>query len=714
MDKYSGKRLDARYEIQELIGVGGMAYVYKAYDIIDDRTVAIKILKEEFLGNQDFMRRFKNESKAIAMLDHPNIVKVYSVSFGDRMQYIVMEYIDGITLKEYLDRQTGGVSWKEAIHFTAQILKALHHAHENGIIHRDIKPQNIMLLRDGTIKVTDFGIARFSHSETRTMTDKAIGSVHYIAPEQARGELTDGKTDIYSVGVMLYEMITGQLPFEADNAVSVAIMQLQTDPKPPREINPAIPIGLEEITLKAMQKNPQQRYQSAREMLVDLDAFRRDPNIRFYYIYESAAEEPTRVVGTVPSAGAVVREVPPPQTTAPQPTQQPPVQRQPVPEVQRYGDNYAYDSDDVAEEAPKKKTGLIVGISVGAAAAAAIVVIILLFVFNVFGGGGNSSTATEIDLPQFVGQKLSEVQEKQKDSDYKDLQLKIEYVEDSDEDVGIIVRQNPDGKLKIKSNAEVTLYVSSGKSTVAIPDVKNEKQADAITALQKQGFTYKVEEETNDSVAKGRVIRTNPEAGQKAPKGSEVTIYVSAGKEKVDVPGVNGETLDTAKAMIENAGLKVGGISYEKSNSVEKGCVISASPSQGTSVEKDSSVSLVISDGKSITELNVNIALPSGVSGSMNMEVYMDGNLYTSQSVHSSQKSIAIGTKGEGTQSVRVYLDGQLYAEYEVDFDDGTVQQTGSYQYSGKEDGNDSNNTSSYGGYVDPDITDDDYGDITN
>ena len=175
MDKYSGKRLDARYEIQELIGVGGMAYVYKAYDIIDDRTVAIKILKEEFLGNQDFMRRFKNESKAIAMLDHPNIVKVYSVSFGDRMQYIVMEYIDGITLKEYLDRQTGGVSWKEAIHFTAQILKALHHAHENGIIHRDIKPQNIMLLRDGTIKVTDFGIARFSHSETRTMTDKAIG-----------------------------------------------------------------------------------------------------------------------------------------------------------------------------------------------------------------------------------------------------------------------------------------------------------------------------------------------------------------------------------------------------------------------------------------------------------------------------------------------------------------------------------------------------------
>ena len=212
MDKYSGKRLDGRYEIHELIGVGGMALVYRAYDTIDDRTVAIKILKDEFLGNAEFIRRFKNESKAIAVLSHPNIVKVYDVSFGDRIQYIVMEYIDGITLKDYLSQQKE-IKWKEAIHFTVQILQALQHAHEKGIVHRDIKPQNIMLLQDGTIKVTDFGIARFSRSETRTITDKAIGSVHYIAPEQARGDLTDEKADIYSVGVMLYEMLTGQLPF---------------------------------------------------------------------------------------------------------------------------------------------------------------------------------------------------------------------------------------------------------------------------------------------------------------------------------------------------------------------------------------------------------------------------------------------------------------------------------------------------------------------
>ena len=255
MDKYTGKRLDARYEIQELIGVGGMAVVYRAYDIIEDKIVAIKILKDEFLGNKEFVRRFKNESKAIAVLSHPNIVKVYDVSFGTKIQYIVMEYIDGITLKEFIS-QRKVINWKDALYFVNQILSALKHAHSKGVIHRDIKPQNIMLLKDGTIKVTDFGIARFSRNETQTMTDRAIGSVHYIAPEQAKGSVIDEKADIYSVGVMLYEMLTGRLPFEADNAVSVAIMQMQAKPKPLREINPDIPEGLEQITLKAMEKNP--------------------------------------------------------------------------------------------------------------------------------------------------------------------------------------------------------------------------------------------------------------------------------------------------------------------------------------------------------------------------------------------------------------------------------------------------------------------------
>ena len=269
MENYCGKRLDGRYEIREIIGVGGMAVVYKAYDNIDDRIVAIKILKEEFLANEEFRRRFKNEAKAIAVLSHPNIVKVYDVSFGDRLQYIVMEYIEGITLKEYIEQQKV-VNWKEAVHFVNQILKALQHAHDKGIVHRDIKPQNIILLQDGTIKVSDFGIARFSRGDTRTMTESAIGSVHYISPEQARGEITDDKADIYSVGVVMYEMLTGQLPFQSDNAVSVAIMQMQQEAKRPREINPNIPLGLEQITLRAMQKNAKDRYQSASEMLLDL------------------------------------------------------------------------------------------------------------------------------------------------------------------------------------------------------------------------------------------------------------------------------------------------------------------------------------------------------------------------------------------------------------------------------------------------------------
>ncbi|MBQ4603561.1 MAG: serine/threonine protein kinase, partial [Clostridia bacterium] len=300
MDNYTGKRLDGRYEIQEVIGVGGMAVVYKAYDNIDDRTVAVKILKEEYLANEEFRRRFKNESKAIAVLSHPNIVKVFNVSYGDRLQYIVMEYVEGITLKEYIEQQ-GKLGIKETVHFTMQILRALQHAHDKGIVHRDIKPQNIMLLSNGNIKVTDFGIARFSYSDTKTMTDSAIGSVHYISPEQARGDTTDDRADIYSVGVVLYEMLTGQLPFQSDNSVSVALMQLQSDPKRPRELNSSIPVGLEQIVMHAMQKNAKDRYLTAAEMLLDIEEFKRNPTIRFQRDY-FVDNDPTKFVPKKPSS----------------------------------------------------------------------------------------------------------------------------------------------------------------------------------------------------------------------------------------------------------------------------------------------------------------------------------------------------------------------------------------------------------------------------
>lgn len=279
MDKYIGKKLDGRYEITELIGIGGMADVYKAVDLMEDnKVVAVKILKSEFADNDDFVRRFRNESKAIAVLSHPNIVKIYDVGFSDKIQFIVMEYIDGITLKEFMEQQ-GVLKWKDTVHFIIQILRALQHAHDRGIVHRDIKPQNIMLFPDGTIKVMDFGIARFAREEGKTISDKAIGSVHYISPEQARGDITDEKSDIYSVGVMMYEMLTGVKPFDADTPVAVAVMHMQNAPRPPRQINDTIPEGLEAIVLRAMQKDASKRYQSASEMIKDIEEFKRNPSI---------------------------------------------------------------------------------------------------------------------------------------------------------------------------------------------------------------------------------------------------------------------------------------------------------------------------------------------------------------------------------------------------------------------------------------------------
>ena len=282
MENYIGKRLSGRYELLKLIGSGGMANVFEAKDLLEDKIVAIKVLKEEYLTNDEFVRRFRNESKVIAVLDHPNIVQVYDVNFTGAEQYIVMEYIDGITLKQYITHQ-GHLRWKDSVHFVTQILRALSHAHERGVIHRDIKSQNIMLLRDGTIKVMDFGIARFAREDIRTMDDKAIGSVHYISPEQACGEESDEKSDIYSVGVLLYEMLTGRVPFDGETPEQVAMKHIHQKPIPISKLQPDVPTGLCEIVEKAMQKDKNLRYRSAAEMLAAIDAFKQNPSIVFEY-----------------------------------------------------------------------------------------------------------------------------------------------------------------------------------------------------------------------------------------------------------------------------------------------------------------------------------------------------------------------------------------------------------------------------------------------
>ena len=633
MDKYVGKRLDGRYEIHELIGAGGMALVYKAYDTIDDRIVAIKILKDEFLDNDDFIRRFKNESKAIAVLSHPNIVKVYDVSFGDKIQYIVMEYIDGITLKEYIASQKE-ISWKEALHFTIQILKALKHAHEKGIIHRDIKPQNIILLPDGTIKVTDFGIARFSKNETRTMTDKAIGSVHYIAPEQARGDITDEKADIYSTGVMLYEMTTGKLPFEADSAVSVAIMQMQVEPKPPREINPNIPYGLQEITMKAMQKETYNRFQSAQEMLNDISELILDPDIRFNYQYMSKDSESSEDIESYVN--------------------------------QDYGDNFSIDSK-TQEENKKKRTLMIIGGIIAAVVLIGAVLGIMVF-------SKSCSASKDVEVPNFIGMKLSDVQN---NKDYK-FEFNVESAYDPNKEEGIILDQNPkSSSKKVKEDSKITLKVNTSGTLVSVPNLKGLKEEAAKSKLQELSLEYEILTVEDDQTAQGIVKNTDPQAGTQVTVKTTVKVYVSNGpaEKKITVPDVINKSLSTAKGELVEKGLKVSdNIVYEQSDK-PKDTVLSTNPLPGVEVSAGTSVQLTVSTGqKQEKTIEVYVDLPSDVKYEVTISSYIDGVLDSQKKVVPAYNSTyTVYVKGSsGTKTVNVNIDGQQYRVFTVNFDSDT------------------------------------------
>ena len=512
-EKLLGQVLDKRYEILERIGEGGMAVVYKAYDIIEDKIVAIKILKDEFMGNEEFIRRFKNESKAIAMLSHQNIVKVFDVSFGDRIQYIVMEYIEGITLKEYIEAR-GSLIWSEAVSFTIQILKALQHAHDKGIVHRDVKPQNIMVMPDNaTIKVADFGIARFARSNQKTVTDMAIGSVHYISPEQARGDKTDEKADIYSVGVILYEMLTGKLPFDAESAVSVAIMQLQRDPQLPTEINASIPKGLEQITIQAMQKIPERRYQSAAEMLCELEIVKKDPYATFEHNY-FIDSSPTRFVDEMSSTPASAATV-----------------------------------DDV--EDTEEKNRLIIPVLSGVAAALVIALVVLgvIFVPRLFGG-----TGAEIEYPNYVGKTMDDVKN---DKDSENFIIKWEYEENNDYPQGTVFEQSPKAGKTAKKGAKLTLKVSQGLLRISVPDVYGQTESYAVSELKSKKMIPKIEYITDESVESGLVVRTDPVRTEVVAENTTITVYVSTGKSSqlVDLPNVLKITEAKAKDYLLKAGL---------------------------------------------------------------------------------------------------------------------------------------------------------------
>ncbi len=612
MDKNIGKKLDGRYELLELIGVGGMADIYKAKDIAEDRTVAVKILKNEFAASEDFLRRFRNESKAIALLSHPNIVKIYDVGFTDKIQYIVMEYIDGITLTEYIERQ-GVLKWRDAIHFTTQVLRALQHAHDRGIVHRDVKSQNVMLLSDGTIKVMDFGIARFNRETDKTMSEKAIGSVHYISPEQARGEVTDEKSDIYSVGVMLYEMLTGEKPFDGENPVSIALKHMQAVPKRVTEINNSIPEGLEEITVKAMQKEPSKRYQTAGEMIKDIEEFKKNPSIVFEYKYFSTD-------GSTKYFDKVV----------PEQQNQKAGGKKKVPLVEEDDDDEEYDDDDYYDEDDedyyrRRRRSPVLPILFALATAFVIMSAWLIHTivtenFEVI----ESQSGDEVKMPSLVNMTWDEVL-----AQYNDYNFIPTTKYSSEYEKNVVMEQSVMPGRTIRKNQEVEVVVSNGPKLVEIDDYSDKHIDDVIAMLDKQDLDYEVIRTEDDEIAQDFVIKTNPPAREFVEVGTKVTCYVSLGQsnESTAVPQMVNLSLASAQARAEEYDILLA-IIYAPSTEVEEGKVISQNIEPTTLVEKNTVVEIIVSDGsEEVRETSIKLSIGENATGEFIFKYYIDGTL---------------------------------------------------------------------------------------
>ena len=583
MDKYIGKMLDGRYEIIELIGSGGMANVYKAKCHRLNRMVAVKILKSDMAENEEIRRRFRDESRAVAQLSHANIVSVYDVSSSGDTEYIVMELIDGITLKQYMERR-GQMDWRESLHFIIQIMRALEHAHSRGIIHRDIKPQNIMVLRDGSVKVADFGIACLQNN-AQTLTQDALGSVHYISPEQARGEHIDARSDIYSAGVVLYEMLTGRLPFEGDTAVSVAIQHLSSVPLAPSEIREDVPKGLELICMKAMCADINKRYASATAMLEDLESFRKNPDIDMEYIREELKEkentEATRYISKKELSEAVRNK------------------------KEKEKDELAAEKQEktgiAGTKDEKKRMAIIIG-----AFAGALLLIFLIFtlIFNGFGGGGDSSGHKVPDIRGMT------VEEAEKLEGIKGI-FTIEVVgtkENSKYKDGEIISQDPSEGTLRKNNLTIQVYVCAKVEKSYMPTVLNKSESEAKSILNNMslGLNIQVQDKPSDTVAKGLVVATSPAAGAEIRQGNTVIIYISSGREikPVTVPNFVGMTEEKANLEAQKLGLVVGASSSEYSDK-PAGTVIRQSISATTEAKTGDNIYFTISLGPNNTMVDV-------------------------------------------------------------------------------------------------------------
>ncbi|MGI6031455.1 MAG: Stk1 family PASTA domain-containing Ser/Thr kinase [Eubacteriales bacterium] len=647
MDHMIGKILANRYEILEKIGAGGMANVYKARCHVLNRYVAVKILKEEYKDEKEFLDRFSTEARAVALMSHPNIVAVYDVGNEEGLPYLVMELIEGITLKQYI-AQKGALTAKEVIHFTYQILKALEHAHSRNIIHRDMKPQNIMLLRDGTIKVADFGIARFTLANTKTVTDTAIGSVHYISPEQAKGSVADQRADIYSVGVMMYKMLTGRLPFNGDNPVAVAIMHLRGEYPKPREINPNILPGLEEITLKAMCREPALRYQSATEMLEDIVKFRNNPTITFQHQLGYDEEQGT------------MRFKPPVEELRREPVRSQPQQaRRSAPPRRRQEEEYEPQENRFL---PLK----IMAICIGIALILAIGFFAINSLMNVDADPTDPDASTsqsqeeEIEVPKIEGLAYDKVLENEQYEQFVIVQESTKF--DENVEPGIILNQTPAAGEMVAPGSEIRVVVSKGAETVIIEDVSGRDYESAAAKLEAQGLKPNRQEAYHDTIPAGSVIETRPGNNTEVTVGSTVQVYVSRGPEPklINTPNVVGKELDEAVQELSAAGFVVK--TQEKFSDKSKGEVLEQTIAAGTQVEEKSEITITYSKGPESYTYDYYINLPSEPA-EYNVRIEVGGVEQFNQHCYARDRTLHAVLKGSGTQSVEVFIDGELYPE---------------------------------------------------
>lgn len=619
MDQYVGKMLDNRYELLELIGSGGMANVYKTKCHRLNRLVAVKILKSELAQDMDFRRRFRDESLAVAKLSHANIMSVYDVSSSQGIEYIVMELLDGITLKQYMERRSR-MNWREALHFITQIMRGLSHAHSRGIIHRDIKPQNIMVLRDGTVKVADFGIACLADAN-QTLTQEALGSVHYISPEQAKGERLDERSDVYSAGVVLYEMLTGRLPFEGDNAVSVAIQHLSSVPLDPREINPEIPEALELICKKAMCSDINHRYASADDMLADLEAFRKNPEVDLDYIKEELTvkedEKPTNDL--------------------------------PVKEVKESLRKGKEDVSAFFRPGNKKLTGLLI-------AAAALIVLIFIFIIASFGSGSSYGTHK---VPDLLGYTVEEANELEEVADIFTIEVVGQKTAEGYE-AGQIVEQTPAAGAERKSNLVIQVYTCPEQKTVSMPNLLGNVYQSAKIVLQNYDLRLNITQSNgfSDEYPAGQIMETIPAAGTALKRGDAVMLVVSKGPEKITVPTFVGMQYEGAKTQAEKEGLVVGVPVYEYS-AAPIGQVIGQSIAETTTVQGGTEIVFTVSGSASQQNrtMTVEFLMPEELydEASVRVEFIMDDQVVNVQFYSGDDVSVSYNFEGVVGSAATVY-----------------------------------------------------------